>query len=175
MTDSAPPNASNDPAGDAEAAATVRSPRRYTADRVFVGVLFFAITGYTIVNGCVQIYKDTYREPTAMPAFRTCSDGIHGLYGGFSAQLASVANSGEGTSAPRRPSSDSAVRGALTLLDESLLGLRRVCDREGPNASDAYESLTLWRFKAQDLSRLAEQALNPDAERALRYQSPAQP
>lgn len=174
MTDSAPPNATTDPAGDPDAAATAR-PRRYTADRVFVGVLFFAITGYTIVNGCVRIYRDTYREPAATPAFRTCSDGIHGLFGGFSTQLANVASSGEGPLAPRRPSSDTAVRASLAVLDESLLGLRRTCDREGTNASDAYQALTLWRFKAQDLSRLAEQALNPDAERALRYQSPAQP
>jgi hypothetical protein len=145
----------------------------YSRERAVVGAVFFAITGAIIVNGAIQIHRDTFRPATVASSYATCSAGIAALYDQFATQLSTV--NFQGTSAtPQSPSHDPSVRGSLAELDEQLLALRPVCAREGEHARSAYDSLMLWRHRAQDQSRVQERTLNQDAERALHYQSPPQ-
>jgi hypothetical protein len=156
---------------DATEAPQPRPKRRYALERSLVGVVFFAITGAVIVNGAVRIWHDTYRDATVPSPAADCSSGIALLYNRFQMQL-SIAPSTPSGFAPRWPLRDPEVVRALTALDEQLLALRPVCTREGHDAIDAYDSLTLWRYRAEDLARVDAHRLTPDAERALRYHSP---
>lgn len=167
MTDPATPTT----ASEADAAQLPPPRVRFRRERVAVAVVFFALTGGVIVNGAVEIHKDTFRRAAVGSTFPTCSDGISALYQEFTAQFASTTAEGAQL-VPRRPLEDPAVRAQLAQLDEQLLALREVCAREGSSAMSAYDSLTLWRHQSQDLAAVAERMLTPDAERALRYRSP---
>lgn len=144
--------------------------KRYPRERAFVAVLFFALTIAVIVNGAAQIWHDTYRASRVPSPYATCSDGLHALYGNYLRKLSTADPERNGL--PRHPSQDQPGRADVAMLDELLIALRPVCEREGTQARDAYASLTLWRHQYEDLSRVEEHMLVPDAERALRYQSP---
>lgn len=142
-------------------------PRPFARERFMVGLVFLALVAGVIVHGAIVIYADTFRKAAGASAYRSCSEGIRELYRQYVQRLQPLAVRG----AVSR-SRDSVLHAELARLDESLLALRSVCHREGPRARDAYNSLTIWRYRAQDLSRLAESVLGSDAERALRYRSP---
>lgn len=139
-----------------------------------MGAVFFALVTAVTLNGAIVMYRDTFRDAAVPAPAATCSEGLRGLYRDFTAALATVRQQGD-RAVPQSPSRDPAAMAALGRLDEQLLALRPVCAREGASAREAYDSLTLWRYRAEDLSRVEERVLNPDAERALRYQSPADP
>ncbi len=134
-------------------------------------MVFFALTGAVIVNGATVIWKDTNRGGRVQAPFATCSEGIHDLYRGFQHSLAPV-DVRSSSLAPRRPTHDGPARADAAMLDELMISLRPVCQREGAEAQSAYEALTLWRYQYEDLTRVAEHMFVPNAERALQYQSP---
>ena len=144
--------------------------KRYGRERAFVAVVFFALTGAVIVNGAAQIWRDTYRSARVPAPYATCSEGIHRLYRDFRVKLETADY--ERGAMPRRPSADPASRADVAMYDELLIALRPLCEREGADAHSAYDALTLWRHQYEDLSRVQEHTLVPDAERALRYVSP---
>jgi hypothetical protein len=136
-----------------------------------VGAIFFALVAAVTLNGAVVIYRDTFRAATVASPYRSCSEGIRALHAAYERALRTTVHS-DGTAVPTRPSAEPAVQATLSRLDEQLRALRPRCADEGRAADEAYEALTLWRFRAEDLSRVDERVLTPDAERALRYQSP---
>jgi hypothetical protein len=166
VTEPAPPS---EPTDAPESSSPPR--KRYARERLAVGIVFFALAGAVIVNGAAVIWKDTYRDAMVRAPFETCSEGIGTLYRAFQRKLSPV-DIEHGTLAPRRPSSDAMARADVAMLDELLIALRPICNREGAAARDAYESMTLWRHQYQDHSIVAEHMFVPDAERALRYRSP---
>jgi hypothetical protein len=173
VTDLSPPSTvtaqSHDPI-PAAVPARRRSP--FARERLAVGLVFLALVGALIVNGAAQIHRDTFRVPAASHPIARCSAEIARLVRGFDAALHPIRVAPGGGVSSSRPSSDPAVRRELQDLDEDLLALRPYCVREGADARAAYDSLTLWRHQAQDLSRLEERLIVPDAERALRYRTP---
>ncbi len=168
MTEPAP---ASSPPADAETPPGPPPRKRYARERMAVAIVFFAIAGVVIVNGAVTIWHDTYRGGRVAAPYATCSDGLHDLYGRFLRKL-STADLNRASAPPRRPSADAPARADIAMLDELLISLRPLCEREGAAAREAYDSLTLWRHQAEDLSRVEERVLVPDAERALRYASP---
>jgi hypothetical protein len=165
------PAPASTPSADAQTPPAPPPRKRYARERIGVAIVFFALTIAVIVNGAVRIYFDTYRDAMVQAPFATCSEGIHELYTGFQRKLSTADPSRPG-SPPRTPSTDTPGRADVAMLDELLISLRPLCEREGAAARDAYDSLTLWRHQAEDLSRVEERVLVPDAERALRYTSP---
>jgi hypothetical protein len=73
---------------------------------------------------------------------------------------------------PRRRADTPAAREDLLALDRALRVLEPVCAAEGPEGREAWAALERWRHRTEDNARLVEQNVTPDAERALRYQSP---
>jgi len=132
-----------------------------------VAVVFFVVTGAISVHGAVRVAQETYRMPDVSGRYRTCSEGIAGLYSAFGQTLASAT---PGAPEFRRSGGGGDVAAEL---DSQLSVLRIQCRNEGTEALDAFESLTLWRYRYETASRIHDRAIAPYAERALRYRSPA--
>lgn len=172
MTDSSTPSVETDQSSASPSRASARPRSPYVRERTAVGLVFLLIVGAIIVNGAIQIHRDTFRVPPPSHAIANCSEEIARLYTSFAAMLLPVRLE-DGRLWPQRPSTDPRIVRGLRRLDEDLLALRPYCAREGSRALEAYTSLMLWRYQAEDLARVEEQTLTSNAERALRYRSPA--
>lgn len=146
----------------------------YGRERVVFGSTLIAVIVLFSLPGTIEVYRKTLGQPTATTRFRTCEDGVRALYAGFSRKLSAVDLDGE-TIRPRRPTTDPAGVADLRALDDALTTLEPLCRTEGPEALDAFRSLERWRHRSEGNARLVEQQVTPDAERALRYQSPRSP
>jgi hypothetical protein len=130
-----------------------------------LSIVLFSLTG------TIQVYRATLGAPPTPSRFRTCEDGVRSLYAGYARKLSPLDLEGESIR-PRRPVTDPATRADLAAMDLALRALEPVCAGEGGEASEAWAALNRWRHRAEDNARLVEQNVTPDAERALRYQSP---
>lgn len=160
--------ASSEPSADSKP----KSP--YGRERVLFGTTLIAVIVLFSLTGTIEVYRKTLGQPAATTRFRTCEDGVRSLYAGFSRKLSAVDLDGE-TIRPRRPTSDPAGVSDLRALDAALASLEPLCRTEGSEALDAFRSLERWRHRSEGNARLVEQQVTPDAERALRYQSPRSP
>lgn len=133
--------------------------------------LILAIVLFSL-PGTIQVYQATLG---AVPPsrFRRCDDGIRSLFAGYSRLLSPIDLTSERI-VPRLPLRDQAVRTELQTLDRALDSLQTRCTEEGSNGLDAYQAFKQWRYRAEDAARLLEHNVTPDAERALRYESPQQ-
>ncbi len=151
---------------------TPKSP--FGRERVVLGSsLLLAIVLFSL-PGTIEVYRKTLGQPATASRFRTCEDGVRSLFAGFSRKLSPVDLEGESLR-PRRPTSDPRGRADLQALDDAMASLEPLCRTEGPEALDAFRSFERWRHRAEGNARLIEQQVTPDAERALRYQSPRPP
>jgi hypothetical protein len=140
--------------------------------RLFLGSsLILAITLFAL-PGTIQVYQSTLGAPPPS-RFRRCDDGIRALFAGYSRLFSPVNPTGERI-APRSPLADPAVRTELVTLDDALNSLQSRCTEEGPAGLQAFQAFRQWRFRSEDAARLLEHTVTPDAERALRYESPQQ-
>lgn len=140
--------------------------------RLILGLsLILAIVLFAL-PGTIQVYQATLG---AVPAsrFRRCDDGIRGLFAGYSRLLSPIDLTSERI-VPRLPLQDPAVRNELQTLDRTLESLQSRCTEEGTHGIEAYRAFRQWRFRSEDNARLLEHNVTPDAERALRYESPQQ-
>jgi hypothetical protein len=136
-----------------------------------LGLLLVGTIVLFSLPGIVQVYRDTLGAPSAGSRFLSCEDGLRALYSGFSRKLSPIDLEGE-QARPRRPGEDAVTRTDLVALDQAFRSLEGVCAREGAEGRAAWSALERWRYRTEDNARLLEQNVTPDAERALRYQSP---
>jgi hypothetical protein len=115
--------------------------------------------GAVIVHAVVQIHRDTFDIPAVGVPDPDCSSAIRRLHDAF--------DQGFQARQAGRPPPDTAG------LDRDLRALRPVCDREGPSATAAYESLLRWRYQADSLSHAWSRGVALEAHRALGYVSPS--
>lgn len=165
-------NTDDSPPSQTEASSRPKSP--YGRERLTLGISLVLFIILFSLPGTIQVYRTTLGAPSAPSRFRTCEDGVRSLYAGFARKLSALELESESI-APRKPITDPATRSDLRLLDDSLRALEPVCAAEGPQGREAWASLERWRHRTEDNARLIEQNVTPDAERALRYHSPARP
>lgn len=151
------------------------APKKYPRERTFVAVVFFACAISWGLSGAVAIHADAFAPPPPDEApAGTCADAIRSLHGSYVRALALNVASDEGaTLRPRAPLQEPATVTELARLDRQLEGLRARCTAEGEGGATAHRALEVWRHQAEDVTRLSERVLTPDAQRALGYHSPA--
>lgn len=151
------------------------APKRYPLERRIVAVTFFVLAGGWGIRGAYAIHADTFREaPASSAPPGTCSEAIRALHGAYEHAFAiTVAGERPGELRSRAPLQEPATVAELARLDEQLGALSTRCNGEGEGGQTAYRALEVWRHQAEDVTRLAERVLSPDAQRALGYQSPA--
>lgn len=162
-------NKDDSPTSSNEGPSRPKNP--YGRERLVLGISLVSVIVLFSLTGTIQVYRATLGAPATPTRFRTCEDGVRSLYGGFSRKLSAIDMESEAV-APRRPTTDPAVRADLRALDDALRSLEPLCASEGPQGRDAWGALERWRHRTEDNARLIEQNVTPDAERALRYHSP---
>lgn len=135
---------------------------------------FFFLAGGWGIKGAVAIHQDTFRDaPASAAPPGTCSEAIRGLHGAYERAFAMTVPDGpNGELRSRAPLQEPATAVELARLDLQLGALGPRCTSEGEAAQRAYRAFDVWRHQAEDVTRLAERVLTPDAQRALGYHSP---
>jgi hypothetical protein len=128
--------------------------------RRVVTVFFTSLTGLLIAYGATAIHRDTFNVPAGGTPDSDCSAGIHRLHDAY----ARVWDD-------RRENRDTMP--VPDALEHDLLALRPRCESEGAAASDAYEALLRWRYRAESQTHVWTTLLSNEAQRALGYQSPS--
>lgn len=157
-----------------EAEGDPRPKNPYGRERLALGLTLVAVIILFSLPGTITVYRTTLGAPSQQTRFRTCEDGVRALYAGFARKLSALELESDSIS-PRRPITDPATRSDLRALDDALRSLEPLCAAEGAQGRDAWGALERWRHRTEDNARLIEQNVTPDAERALRYHSPARP
>lgn len=151
-----------------------RPKNPYGRERLILGISLVSVIVLFSLTGTIQVYRATLGAPATPTRFRTCEDGVRSLYTGFARKLSALELESESIT-PRRPITDPSARSDLRSLDDALRALEPLCASEGPQGREAWAALERWRHRTEDNARLVQQNVTPDAERALRYHSPARP